>query len=131
MKEMPSLELSPDPDSPGLARRFVTRVLREWNVGISTIEDAALLATELVTNAVIHARTPIRLDIGLEGDMIRVAVSDSDAGRPVLRQQNREASTGRGLYVLDQLAADWEVIYGDGSKTVTFSLAAGGLGASR
>jgi anti-sigma regulatory factor (Ser/Thr protein kinase) len=128
---MPTLELSPSPDSPGRARRFVTGFLRDWGVGVSTIEDAALLATELVTNAVIHARTPMLLDIGLEEDVIRIAVSDSDAGRPTMRPQNKEASTGRGLYVVDQIATDWEVIYGDGSKTVTCSLVAGDTGTNR
>lgn len=123
VSSLPSLHLTPDHDSPGKARQFVSRRLSEWGVNRRTIEDAVLLATELVTNAVVHARTPMRLDVALDDGVVRVAVSDSDAGRPVLQEQNDKASTGRGLFMVDQVANDWSVVYGTGTKTVMFSLA--------
>jgi anti-sigma regulatory factor (Ser/Thr protein kinase) len=119
---MPSLELSPDPTSPRVARNFVRAVLAESNVDRSTIEDAALLATELVTNSVIHASTDITLDVAVDAGAVHIAVTDSDMGKPVLQDQNNDATTGRGLFVLDRVASEWDVVYGASSKTVRFSL---------
>lgn len=119
---LPTLELLPDPVSPRLARGFVRRVLGDAGIDALTIEDAALLVTELVTNSVLHASTDITLDVVVESGSIRVGVTDAlDAG-PVLREQDQDATTGRGLYLVDKVATAWSVVYAKNSKTVEFSL---------
>ncbi len=120
---MATLELLPNPTSPGLARGFVRRVLGDAGVDQLTTEDAALLATELVTNSVIHASTDITLNVVVEGGAVRVGVTDASEGEPVLRDQNEEATTGRGLQLVDRVATEWSVVYAENSKTVHFSLA--------
>lgn len=122
---MPRLHLRPNRMSPRAARQYVTRFLAERDVDPLTIEDAALLATELVTNAVIHARTHITLDVDLQDGVVHVAVSDSDGAELQMRNPGEDDTTGRGLRVLDNVATAWEVVYGEQSKTVRFSLAAG------
>ncbi len=122
---MPSLELSPDPASPRAARQFVARILADAGVDPLTIEDAALLATELVTNSVIHANTDLTLEVSAEAGAVHIAVTDADSGQPVLRRQNKSATTGRGLYLVDRVATEWGVVYGENRKTVRFSLATG------
>jgi phosphoserine phosphatase RsbU/P len=116
------LELLPNPTSPGLARGFVRRVLGDAGVDRLTTEDAALLATELVTNSVIHASTPITLDVVVSEGAVRVGVTDASDTEPVLREQDREATTGRGLHLVDSVATEWSVVYAENSKTVQFSL---------
>jgi phosphoserine phosphatase RsbU/P len=116
------LELLPNPTSPGLARGFVRRVLGDAGVDRLTTEDAALLATELVTNSVIHASTPITLDVVVSEGAVRVGVTDASDTEPVLRDQDHEATTGRGLHLVDSVATEWSVVYAENSKTVQFSL---------
>jgi anti-sigma regulatory factor (Ser/Thr protein kinase) len=120
---MPRLELRPDPGSPRMARSFVRRLLREWSVDKPVIEDAALLVTEVVTNAVIHAKTPIAVAVDRDEDFLRFEVSDEDGGLVTQRHPNDRDATGRGMLLVDSLAADWDVVYRDSGKTVRFSLA--------
>ena len=120
---MPTLELRPEPTSPGIARGFVRRVLGAAGIDPLTTEDAALLATELVTNSVIHASTDITLDVVVEAGAVRIGVTDASRAEPVLRKQDHDATTGRGLHLLDKVATEWGVIYASGTKTVQFSLA--------
>lgn len=119
---MPKLELRPDPTSPGLARRFVRSVLADAGIDPLIIEDAALLATELVTNSVIHASTDITLEVVVENGAVQIGVTDGSRAQPVLREENHEATTGRGLQLLDKVATEWGVIYAGATKTVQFSL---------
>lgn len=119
---MASLELRPTPGSPGLARQFVRRVLGDAGVDRLTTEDAALLATELVTNSVIHASTDITLEVAVEPGSVRIAVTDAGTGEPVLREQDQDATTGRGLHLVDRVATEWDVVYADRTKTVQFFL---------
>lgn len=119
---MPKLELRPEPTSPGLARGFVRRVLAAAGIDPLTTEDAALLATELVTNSVIHASTDITLAVDVEAGAVHIGVTDASRAQPVLREQNQEATTGRGLHLLDRVASEWGVVYASGTKTVQFSL---------
>ncbi len=117
-----TLELLPNPTSPGLARGFVRRVLGDAGVDQLTTEDVALLATELVTNSVIHASTDITLNVVVENGAVRVGVTDASDAVPVLRDQDEEATTGRGLQLVDRVATEWSVVYAENSKTVQFFL---------
>ena len=112
------LTLPPNATSPARARRFVTSTLAAWRVE-SSGDDLLLLASELVTNALLHARTPMTIRLDDEGDdVVRLAVID---GSPLGIQQRRfsvESGTGRGLRLLDAVALDWGVRHGRNGKTV-------------
>ena len=93
--------------SPAAARRFVRETLAAWGRP-DLIDDAALVATELATNAVLHARSgfTIALCRGPEGT-IRVAVRDASLGRPRPRRAGPLEGGGRGLRLVEALATVW------------------------
>jgi anti-sigma regulatory factor (Ser/Thr protein kinase) len=119
-----SLGLPPTARSTTLARRFVLDALSTW--GFSDLADtAALLTSEVVTNAVLHARTDLRIDVVRLRDGVTVEVSDGSRRGLIRRRQSREATTGRGLELLERLASAWSVVPSGGGKTVRFTLLAG------
>jgi GAF domain-containing protein/anti-sigma regulatory factor (Ser/Thr protein kinase) len=110
-----------DPASAPLARRAVRTFLREH--GLSHLEyTAALLTSELVTNAVVHAHTAVGLRVSAIGDRLRVEASDGSRRRPVRVQPGDEDVGGRGLMLLDRLARTWDVRRTPDGKTVWFEL---------
>lgn len=125
----PELRLEPTPDSPRLAREFVARTLTSWDLDDLELE-ASLLVTELVTNAVIHARTTVLLRLSRVDDQLRVEVVDGSARPPVRRHNARDSTTGRGIALVEHLAAAWGVETGSAGKSVWFSLSCAG-GASK
>lgn len=120
---MRRLDLPLEPSSPSRARHFVRGVLGDWDVGGETTEDAALLVTELVTNAIIHARTSVQVVVDRTDSTVEFSVTDSGPGVIRMEEPRPDSVTGRGIFMLDQIAAGWAVITGDGpQKTVRFSL---------
>ena len=116
------IELDPEPASVRSARRFVTETLHD--TGQEHYSDVAtLLVSELVTNAVLHAGTPISMVVEADPPWLRVAVKDDARGQVARRRFAPDASTGRGLSLVDALAAAWgaDTIAGDG-KVVWFEL---------
>ncbi len=115
----------PDARSVGRARWFVREILDEW--GVRDLTDSALLSvSELVTNAVVHAGTPVRLSLALDAVNLRVEVQDSHPGRalPVWTESRLpEAERGRGLLIVSALASAWGVEYSGGVKRVWLELA--------
>ncbi|MFE4358946.1 ATP-binding protein [Kitasatospora sp. NPDC056800] len=71
-----------------------------------------LLVSELVTNAVRHCRAPrdrlifVRFRL-LPDDTLRIEVHDADSEKPSLRPASTSAETGRGLFLVQQLATQW------------------------
>jgi serine/threonine-protein kinase RsbW len=105
-----SLELPPEPRSPSVARRLVLDAFAEWEFGSRAAQDAALIATELVTNAIIHARpTSIVLTIARRGETVELRVADDGHGKVELRPVTPGSVTGRGLHFLDELSSNWSV----------------------
>lgn len=111
--------------SVGIGRRLVRDALLEW--GLAELTDtAALLTSEVLTNSVLHARTPIVLVVVREADdLVTVTVHDGSRHLPQRRRHARDATTGRGLELLDKLALRWHVEPDDGGKTLTFSVGGG------
>jgi anti-anti-sigma factor len=107
------LLLAPSPTAPAAARVFVRETCRYWELalpGSTVVERAVLLADELVTNAVVHAQSELRLRLELRGDRLHIAVRDG--GARLLRlvtAPDPEAQGGRGLWLVEQLAAGWGV----------------------
>lgn len=95
--------LPPQPTSAGLAREIVATQLRAWQVEALT-DDAALVVTELVTNAVRYAGTDMELRISPISGGVRLEVRDGST-RP-LRPRSPELRDegGRGLLLVDALA---------------------------
>ena len=87
------------------------------------VEDAELLVSEVVTNAVKHGRAPVRLQIACEHSAVFVAVDDANPALPKTRRLDRRRHSGRGLVLLDRLATEWGVRRVAGGKQVWFRLA--------
>jgi serine phosphatase RsbU (regulator of sigma subunit)/anti-sigma regulatory factor (Ser/Thr protein kinase) len=103
------------------ARRVVAEFLTEQ--GLAAVSDVAVLLTsEVVTNAVLHAQTAVGLRVSAVADRLRVEVTDGHPGRPVRRDARTDASSGRGLLLLDRLAAGWDVRRTPDGKLVWFEL---------
>ena len=119
-----SLRLTAGPESPALARRFVAACLRRWGLG-SRVDDAALLTSELVTNAVRYAGPPLLVRVDRAGDGVIVSVQDPEPAHPTPRSAAPEDISGRGLAIVAARAVDWGVeTVPDGGKLVWFRLAA-------
>lgn len=87
------------------------------------VEVVTLLVSEMVTNAVLHAGTEVTLRIGHEGRSVRVEVTDGSQRMPGIRRVSEDASTGRGMWLIDELADAWgQQARGDG-KCVWFEVA--------
>lgn len=138
-----TLALEPRPESAAAARRFLREQLESWGAG-GLVDDAVLALSELVTNAIIHARSPISVVVELGDDRLRVEVHDRSA-RPVLldsvvagvvddgrggpagaaehqRTLDEQPSTGRGLFIVASLAAAVGERLDHDGKTVWFEL---------
>src|SRR4051795_12484428 len=120
-----SIQLPADTTSPGRARVFVAEQLERWNMH-SLVDAATLLTSELVTNAVRHAGTGMELVVSRTDDRtVRVAVTDRAPGVDVrVRRSGNNAEGGRGLFLVEQLAAGWGSAVDDNAKTVWFELRA-------
>jgi anti-sigma regulatory factor (Ser/Thr protein kinase) len=118
-----SIELSPTPASVAVARRWSVDVLD--HAGASELADTmALLVSELVSNVVLHARTPCCLSILRAEGRIRVEVQDGSDRLPGLRERTDPlAQSGRGMQLVDGLSAAHGVDpQPDGGKRVWFEL---------
>jgi anti-sigma regulatory factor (Ser/Thr protein kinase) len=110
------LRLAPDANAPAAARR----ALRRLPLG-EREEDVLLLASELVTNAVVHARPPhgepIELEATCDGGRARVEVRDKGPGF------GRDTVLGHGLRMVEYVTERWGIEH-NGSTRVWFELRA-------
>ncbi|HEY1828164.1 MAG TPA: SpoIIE family protein phosphatase, partial [Acidimicrobiales bacterium] len=115
-----TLRLEPVIQSTPMARHWVSAHLRD--VPYEAAQCAALLTSELVTNAVLHAATPLCVTLHLMTDRIRVDVADGSAVIPSVKDYGADAATGRGLTLFNTLSSNWGVQPADGGKIVWFEL---------
>ncbi|MDX3578991.1 MULTISPECIES: ATP-binding protein [unclassified Streptomyces] len=113
-----------DPGAVRTARRAVREQLRDW--GVDSVGDlAALLVSELVTNALRHATGPIGVRLvrpaGLKGVLL-VEVSDPLPDPPRERIARPDDESGRGLQLVASSSRRWGTRPGDTGKTVWFEL---------
>jgi anti-sigma regulatory factor (Ser/Thr protein kinase) len=129
----------PEPTAAAEARRFVRDTLQTWFVsgaaiaGHGLVDDAVLLTSELVTNAVVHAGTPVEVTCRLTGGGVEVVVSDGHPARlvpepPESEHIPAERTSGRGLLLPAALASAWGVTYGRSAKAVWFRIGQPGSG---
>jgi anti-sigma regulatory factor (Ser/Thr protein kinase) len=101
-----ALDLPPTTDSVPVARRFVRSRLLD---GAADVDTATLLVSEVVTNAILHARTVVTLTVELSDDVAHIAVRDGSPVQPRIHAFSATSATGRGLRLLDRLAMRWGV----------------------
>jgi anti-sigma regulatory factor (Ser/Thr protein kinase) len=122
------LELEPQLSAVGTARRWAADEFLRCegpSAGLAVLE---LLVTETVSNAVRHGAAPVSVELIRDPDDggVRVAVRDGEPRPPVLRTVPNDATGGRGVALVDQLASAWGIeLEGAEGKTVWFDLGAG------
>jgi DNA-binding NarL/FixJ family response regulator len=105
------------------ARALVADALDSWGMAHLT-ETATLLVSELVTNAVVHARSDVQVIVRLVPSGLRVEVFDASPAVPVPRVAAPEDVSGRGLDFVDTMSTRWGVDHrGDDGKVVWFEVA--------
>lgn len=104
------------------ARRFARDSVTEWNVeGLA--DDVQLGVSELVTNAVRHARTDVVMSLHLDNKLtVEVQDSDPELRHPAVPTQDPLATSGRGLQIVSAVSADWGVRSVPDGKVVWFAL---------
>ena len=120
--------LAPEPAAVAGARRFIRDSLRSWKVSAPdhAVDDAVLLASELVANAVQHAGTGVEVGCRLVAGVLEVTVTDQHPARslpdPGGFKDDFYSERGRGLTLPAALASSWGVTYTGAAKTVWFRL---------
>ena len=109
------------PVSAGGARAFVEAVLA--GAGLDHLAyTATLLVSELVANAVLHSGTPLEVVVQCGDDRVRVEVHDGNPQLPVRKHYSNMSGTGRGLMLVERIAAGWGSERTAGGKVVWFEL---------
>jgi anti-sigma regulatory factor (Ser/Thr protein kinase) len=116
------LELPPARESPAVARQAVAEACRRWDLPAEAVETALLATSELVTNAVMHAGTPLVLAVEYDDPHLTIAVGDGDDSLPEKRPASDEREDGRGVAIVDLLGATWGVQRTILGKTVWVSI---------
>ena len=114
-----SVRLPPEPASAGVARRFVEQALGEI-VRPAAIDVVVLLTSELVTNAVVHAGTPVDVLVRDLHGWVQIEVFDAGQQVPVVVDGVLASQSGRGLRIVAALSEAWGVDRRRDGKTVWF-----------
>jgi sigma-B regulation protein RsbU (phosphoserine phosphatase) len=120
------LRLRGDRHAPSAVRSILRDLLDETGRA-DLADDVLLLATELTTNAVLHAGTDVDVTADVDAARLRVAVADGHRGElPVLDPTSAPrqplVSNGRGLVLVDRIASRWGVIHDNSGKSVWFEM---------
>ena len=112
------------PDSIPAARSFLARLLEGWGLEDQVIDDASLLTSELMTNAVQHGSSVVRLQIEVNDGLLHVGVHDDGDELPHVNDASPTSLGGRGMWLVQSIARDWGSESSDDGpgKTVWFEL---------
>jgi CheY-like chemotaxis protein len=110
-----SLDLPQELSSAAAAREFVRETVADWGLE-PVLDDALLVASELATNAVMHAHSACRIRLTLTPSSLRIDVIDMGAGTPEPQPESITEEHGRGLHLIGALTTAWglEVVPGEG-----------------
>ncbi|HEX4907998.1 MAG TPA: ATP-binding protein, partial [Actinomycetes bacterium] len=120
------IALPRSPSSVATARRFIKARAAAWSFPERASEQLVLIGSELVTNAVLHARTKLILILELRGHRVRISVKDGSRAPATMRHYRADALTGRGLGVVAALSDTWGVSAAADGKVVWAELDADG-----
>jgi anti-sigma regulatory factor (Ser/Thr protein kinase) len=119
-----------DATSVAAARRFVAEVLPDLPTEAG--ETVILLVSELVTNAIVHAESEVKVTVAyrIRSALVRVEVNDGSRTRPIELRPSSTTPHGRGVQLVGALSDEWGVrqARGRSGKTVWFELSAAPLG---
>jgi anti-sigma regulatory factor (Ser/Thr protein kinase) len=111
-----------EPTAPRQARHLVEDLLRSRGFN-GTATDAALLVSELATNAVLHAYAPFALTVNLDDERVRVEITDPADALPLSPVLRPDVGGGQGIRIVGAIADRWGVEPNpNGGKTVWFEL---------
>jgi serine/threonine-protein kinase RsbW len=122
-----TLEVPARPSSAAAVRQRICADLLAAGIAETVIDDVILVATELLSNALRHARALdgdlLGISWDVEGDAVWIKVTDG-GGRhhPHVRHPSPDETNGRGLSIVSALAAEWGVEQGDTNATVWATL---------
>ncbi|MFF9119080.1 ATP-binding protein [Streptomyces massasporeus] len=102
------LHIHPVPVEVGRVREAVRKALSAWGCPSPVIDDSALLASELLGNAVMHGPDAlITVNLVHVGDRLLLEVTDASPVRPTVRQSGLEEEQGRGMFLVQTIASAW------------------------
>ncbi len=96
------------PEAVGEMRATLRKVLAEWEI-LDDAEDNILIASELITNAIVHGSPEIRLTLAAVDGHVLGAVADQGSEMPRVRPPDELAVSGRGLRLVADLAGRWGI----------------------
>ncbi|WP_233435905.1 ATP-binding protein [Streptomyces anulatus] len=97
------------------ARRTTATVLKQWSLPEAPAEDARLVVSELVSNAIIHGSGDVRLRLRHDDHELRIRVTDDSTAPAKRRRASAAGLGGRGLHLVACLSLRWGVA--DGGRT--------------
>jgi anti-sigma regulatory factor (Ser/Thr protein kinase) len=106
----------------GEARSFLRDVLAETDAPPDVVDSAVLLVSELATNVTLHARTHLQVSVRVSGNELWAEVKDWNSRLPQPSDAPTDATTGRGLHLVDAIASSWGVTRDADGKMVWFRL---------
>ena len=113
------LPLPPHAIASRQAHRVLEWALRDWRIDGDAAENARIVLSELVTNALTHSLDVFRLALCLNDDQILLEVWDRADGMPSVGLPHGLAINGRGMFLVDTLSKEWGVRpEEEGGKTV-------------
>ena len=110
----------PTIDAPRSSRAFIREHLADWGA-LECEHEAVLVVTELVSNVVRHAATPIHIHAEFDAPNLRVEVRDGSSVLPAVIDLADEEH-GRGLRIVQELATAWGVEQREDGKAVWFTV---------
>jgi anti-sigma regulatory factor (Ser/Thr protein kinase) len=96
----------PRPSSVGEARRFLRKALADIDTG-DLLDRLVMAANELTTNAVLHGRTDFTVRVLIDAHRVRIEVVDGNTRMPQPCLATAEATSGRGLAIVDGSGLRW------------------------
>jgi anti-sigma regulatory factor (Ser/Thr protein kinase) len=112
----------------GLGGRAVRRAVRERAAKViadpGVLDDVELMTSEAIANAVLHGTGPIGITVATDGRRLRVEVRDDGPAAAPAEPGRRGVDHGRGLTVIEDLAADWALEWSASETRLWFEVEA-------
>jgi CheY-like chemotaxis protein/anti-sigma regulatory factor (Ser/Thr protein kinase) len=107
-RQAATLDVGPKVSDVGLARRFLVAHCERWGCE-DVLEDAQLVVSELVTNALLHAENRCQLGIVFRSGWLRIEIRDRGSGGPEVQAADAQSEHGRGLLLVSAVSSAWGV----------------------